>query len=150
MFIGLLPVFLFIVTCVSTGMDVYVILKELDEQLADVLLNPEKSDGDCVIKDLNHYISVTDLMSKKLQARTFKTLDGARAVYIYGKPKFLDRHFKLYKIEKTYKWAKKEVKLFLYLIRTCYYHWINFKKNYVECKLSPEISTTTLGPNDIL
>lgn len=145
---GYLAFVLFTAVSLSIDMDEYVILKELDEQLAEVFVKPEKSDGDCVIKDLNHFMSVLDLMVKKLRSRSLETVDGAKAMYIYGKPKFLDIHFKLSKMERKYKWTKREVQLFFYLMRMCFYHWMNFKKTYVEYKLSPNISTTTLGPSE--
>lgn len=147
---GTLRFVLFIVTCLSIDMDENDILKDLDEQLTEVLANPEQSNGDCVIKDLNHFMSVTDLMTKKLRSGNVKAVDCAKAMYIYGKPRFLDKRFKVIKMARKYKWTKKEVNLFLYLIRACFYHWINFKKNYVEYKLSPNISVTTLGPSDVL
>lgn len=148
---SILAFILLIVTCFSIEMDEYEIFKDLDEQLAQVLVKPEESNGDCVIKDLNHFMSVTDMMAKKLRSKSLKRLDGAKAMYIYGRPKFLNIRFKIGKMSRIYKWTKKEAALFLYLLRTCFYHWINFKKNYVEYKLSPNITmTTTLGPSDVL
>lgn len=121
--------------------------KEQDTRICQMLAAPSEKDRQEIIKELNQYNILISCVAEELDMRFEMPIDCAKALYIYGRPKFLEVRFNIPKIQNAYKWNKEELSLFKHLRITSLMLWNEFKKSYIEYRLMFPIEKSVSLPS---
>lgn len=120
------------------AMDVtdYETFTALDKRLTKAFRKPELKHKDDVTEDLNYYILMMTQLAEELANNDHSSSNCTTLLYHYGKPNFLKTKVDETKLFHAFKWKKSDIKLFRFQIENCLKELLNFKKSYVEYRLS--------------